>query len=159
MNPLKLSRLLRLIFAIVFQYIASRTWLDLNNQQFLHYFPDETPLGLLMWSYVIDIESISHSEHLILHSVDLPGCSLPADSSQAFGKGFAHSSFPRRFRNTRTQSAPPLSLSPTTFSFSSTTRSISRSTTDPTPSLTFSSAILPTNSLPVSSSIYNFPPI
>lgn len=53
MNPLKLSRLLRLVFAIVFQYVASRTWLDLNNQQFLHYFPDETPLGLLMWSYVV----------------------------------------------------------------------------------------------------------
>lgn len=55
MNPLKLSRLLRLVFAIVFQYIASRTWLDLNNQQFLHYFPDETPLGLLMWSYVVQV--------------------------------------------------------------------------------------------------------
>ena len=53
MNPLKLSRLLRLVFAIVFQYVASRTWLDLNNQQFLHYFPDETTLGLLMWSYVV----------------------------------------------------------------------------------------------------------
>lgn len=52
MNPLKLSRLIRLILAIVFQIIFSYFWLSINHLQFLHYFPDETPLGLLMWSYV-----------------------------------------------------------------------------------------------------------
>lgn len=62
-------------------------WMSLNAKHFLHYFPQESSLSLLIFSYVSFHKSCSHEEHYLLRKEHLFDLSVLADSDSKYELG------------------------------------------------------------------------
>ena len=82
-----LLRFLRLMCGLLSHISLCYIWMSLNATHFLHYFPQESSLSLLIFSYVSFHESCSHKEYNILHKKHLFDLSVLADSDSKYELG------------------------------------------------------------------------
>lgn len=90
---MKKSRRVQLGFGLVTYAVCSFLWFRINTLEFLHYFPYDSEVNVLMWSYVCLLYCHSCSEHNLLPPECVPHLPIPDHSVEV---PLHRSSFPLR---------------------------------------------------------------